>query len=122
MESPPAFPHNRDPFPWHYLPGLLKLLYPIKEKKEGTYCKIDPQKNVVFFQDLIKGSYPSIEKTDVNPDDTAMLLYTGGTTGTSKGAVLTHRNLVANAFQTRSWLTRVEEGKEETEISGWNIQ
>jgi len=95
-----------------YLPGLLKLLYPIKEKKEGTFVKIEPEENVIFFQDMIKGNYSSAEKADIKPDDTAMFLYTGGTTGTSKGAVLTHKNLVANAIQTRSWLTDVEDGKE----------
>jgi len=37
--------------------------------------------------------------------DTAILQYTGGTTGIPKGAVLTHRNLVVNAVQCRTWLT-----------------
>src|SRR6185436_1272633 len=37
------------------------------------------------------------------PSDIACLQYTGGTTGTSKGAMLTHANLVTNAFQTRQW-------------------
>src|SRR3970040_1204323 len=42
-------------------------------------------------------------QADVQPDDTAMLQYTGGTTGISKGAELTHKNLVTNAFQIRCW-------------------
>lgn len=43
------------------------------------------------------------------PSDVACLQYTGGTTGTSKGAMLTHANLVTNACQTRHWLSNGEE-------------
>jgi long-chain acyl-CoA synthetase len=39
----------------------------------------------------------------VGPDDIAVLQYTGGTTGVSKGAVLLHRNLVANILQAEAW-------------------
>jgi long-chain acyl-CoA synthetase len=45
-------------------------------------------------------------------DDTAALLYTGGTTGVPKGTRLTHRNLVTNAFQIAAWLVNLVEGKE----------
>jgi long-chain acyl-CoA synthetase len=45
-------------------------------------------------------------------DDAACFLYTGGTTGLAKGAHLTHRNLVANALQIKSWLTDLKEGAE----------
>src|SRR6266571_8274619 len=44
----------------------------------------------------------------VSPSDIACLQYTGGTTGTSKGAMLTHANLVTNAYQTEHWLSRGE--------------
>src|SRR5207237_3320990 len=41
----------------------------------------------------------------VGPNDLALLQYTGGTTGTAKGAMLTHRNLLANTLQVRAWFT-----------------
>ncbi len=49
---------------------------------------------------------------DVHPDDLAVILYTSGTTDEPKGVCLTHRNLVANALQTRHWIPEMEAGKE----------
>ncbi|MFM8876069.1 MAG: alpha/beta fold hydrolase [Anaerolineae bacterium] len=49
---------------------------------------------------------------DVHSDDMAVIIYTGGTTGLSKGVMLSHRNLVANALQTRHWLPGAAEGRE----------
>jgi long-chain acyl-CoA synthetase len=46
------------------------------------------------------------------PDDVALLQYTGGTTGTPKGAILTHRNLRANAAQGRAWVPGLQDGEE----------
>lgn len=52
---------------------------------------------------------PAVE---VAPEELAVIQYTGGTTAQSKGVMLSHRNLVANALQTRHWLPQAEEGKE----------
>jgi long-chain acyl-CoA synthetase len=49
---------------------------------------------------------------DVAPDDLAVIQYTGGTTAQARGVMLSHRNLVANAMQTRHWLPQAEEGGE----------
>jgi len=49
---------------------------------------------------------------EVTPDDMAVIQYTGGTTGVSKGVSLSHRNLVANALQTRHWMPEAKEGRE----------
>ena len=50
--------------------------------------------------------------SEITPDDTAVIQFTGGTTGGSKGVTLSHRNLVANALQTRHWIPGAKEGRE----------
>ena len=62
--------------------------------------------NTVSFSEALKsGKRFSLEDHKGNPDDVILLQYTGGTTGVSKGAMLTNRNLVANMQQIRSWMT-----------------
>ena len=56
----------------------------------------------VRFNDAVAQGRP-FTPVQVTPDDIAVLQYTGGTTGVSKGAVLLHRNLVANTFQCEAW-------------------
>jgi long-chain acyl-CoA synthetase len=59
----------------------------------------------VRFADVIsKGASLTLDPVEVGPDDIAFLQYTGGTTGVAKGAILTHRNLVANTIQVTSWM------------------
>ena len=55
--------------------------------------------DAVAFNDTLKRGSGHYQRPDLRLDDTAMLQYTGGTTGVSKGAELTHRNLVANVLQ-----------------------
>jgi len=58
---------------------------------------------VSFKQALAIGSKLSFSHADVGPDDIAFLQYTGGTTGVAKGAILLHRNLIANVLQVEAW-------------------
>jgi long-chain acyl-CoA synthetase len=68
---------------------------------------------VPFSAALARGQGEVWTRPDVGPDDIAFLQYTGGTTGVPKGAMLTHRNLVANMQQAHAWLRNVlEEGRE----------
>lgn len=62
--------------------------------------------NTYGFQELLKNNANTpLQKIPINPsEDLAALQYTGGTTGTAKGAMLTHQNLVANAFSFASWI------------------
>jgi long-chain acyl-CoA synthetase len=74
--------------------------------------KVERAPNIFFFQELLRQSKPSPPKVEIKPDeDLAALQYTGGTTGISKGAMLTHMNLVSNAVACDAWL-RGTEGKE----------
>ncbi len=56
-----------------------------------------------FNEALARGRQLSFAPVQLGPDDIAVLQYTGGTTGVSKGAVLLHRNLVANILQAEAW-------------------
>jgi len=95
-----------------YFPGLLRLLFTLAvEKKEGHYIEaLDTGDH--WFQDLLRTAPAHPAPVDVQPEDTACLLYTGGTTGVPKGAELSHRNLLANVIQTRHWMADIQEGKE----------
>ena len=65
------------------------------------------------MKDLLVKYKPSQRpKLEIGPDDTALFQYSGGTTGTSKGAMALHRNVVANTLQIKEWITTAEEGKE----------
>ncbi len=68
----------------------------------------------VKFADMVRqGAAQTLQAVKVTHDDTAFLQYTGGTTGVSKGAMLTHRNIVANVLQSYEWQKDfISEGKE----------
>jgi long-chain acyl-CoA synthetase len=95
-----------------YLPALKRLLYPLKAKREGRWVKIPPQAHTHNFSTLIQKDLPQPSPVEIKPEEVAIFLYTGGTTGISKGAVLTHRNLVANLEQVRSWCAGIHLGEE----------
>ncbi len=68
---------------------------------------------VSFRSALARGAKVTWTPVQVGPDDIAFLQYTGGTTGVPKGAMLAHRNIVANLQQAHAWLKNVlEEGRE----------
>jgi long-chain acyl-CoA synthetase len=64
----------------------------------------------VRFNDILEAGDPlALDPVEVNGEDIAFLQYTGGTTGVSKGAVLTHRNMVANTLQVVAFMPELEE-------------
>lgn len=69
-------------------------------------------RNAVRWGDFLGGNSTKSPTVVVEPEDLAVIQYTGGTTAQSKGVMLSHRNLVANAVQTRHWLPGAEEGRE----------
>jgi long-chain acyl-CoA synthetase len=96
-----------------YFPGLLKFLFTVAvEKKAGHYQDISGDATAYWFQDLLANAPAKPTPVEIKMQDTAVLMYTGGTTGISKGAQLTHLNVQANAVQTRAWFPRLVEGEE----------
>jgi len=68
---------------------------------------------VSFGKVLGEGKFQNLTPVEVGLDDIAFLQYTGGTTGVAKGAMLTHRNMVANVLQAAAWLgTRTQTGSD----------
>lgn len=98
-----------------FLPFPKNMLYPLVQKRKGAPLpQIDASaERVHFFAKLLSASPSRPLEAPVDPlNDVAVLQYTGGTTGLSKGAMLTHYNLVANALQCRAWMHKMREGRE----------
>jgi long-chain acyl-CoA synthetase len=94
------------------LPPVLSFLFSLTMEKKGGF-RVQLAEGDYWMQDLIKQNRPEDKpRVEVNEDDIALFQYSGGTTGTSKGAIALHRNLVANSLQVACWQPKVVEGKE----------
>jgi len=75
---------------------------------------------VRFNEAIARGTRGTLKRPELQPDDMAVLQYTGGTTGVSKGAVLLHRNILANVLQSEAWnqpvMSRVPAGEQPTAV------
>jgi long-chain acyl-CoA synthetase len=94
-----------------FLPWMKRLVYPLATWVRGGRKGMPTRPDVRTFRSCLDA--PSAPpKLAVAPDDVALVQYTGGTTGEPKGVMLTHRNLVCNVWQCRSWCTTLREGQE----------
>ena len=93
------------------LPWPLSRLYPFKARRQGLATGFRSGPGRQRWRDLLKAK-PLDELPSINPVNLAVLQYTGGTTGTPKAAMLSHKNLLANVVQINAWLPRLKYGKE----------
>jgi long-chain acyl-CoA synthetase len=91
-----------------FLPPVLRLLFTlVKEKKEGHRIHLQP--GDFWFSNLLKTTGPERRPSvSISPDDPAVILMSGGTTGIPKGAVGTHRALVSSGLQLNSWVKNLK--------------
>ena len=90
------------------------ILCPLKQNLRETVRGETPiaADKAVWFADLVHNDGVLLAPRINASEDIAVLQYTGGTTGTPKGAMLTHRNLLANAVQMRSWYHSADDGQD----------
>ena len=95
-----------------YLPGLMRTLFTLLKEKKGGH-RVSLAEGDLWLQDVL-GRHDRRERPalEIGPEDVALFQYSGGTTGLSKAAVATHRNLVANTLQIHSWMTQCRDGEE----------
>jgi long-chain acyl-CoA synthetase len=93
------------------LPWPLSWLYPLKARRDGLVTGFKPGPSRYPWRELLRRP-PETVSSLPEPQDLAVLQYTGGTTGTPKAARLTHANLMANVAQINAWLPQVQYGRE----------
>jgi long-chain acyl-CoA synthetase len=102
--------------------GLVKgaiVNYVIRNRRKMVPPFNLPQ--AVRFNDAIaRGTRAPFKAPSIGPDDVAVLQYTGGTTGVSKGAALLHRNIIANVLQSEAWnqpvMDKIPKGEQPTTV------
>lgn len=87
-----------------YLPDVLKPMFPPVE-----FAKTE---RVHLFMDLLNAQSDVPVANAAGWDDVGALMYTGGTTGVSKGVMLTHANISRNTQQLRQWISTLNDGEE----------
>lgn len=86
-----------------YLPFPKNLLFPIVAKKRKLAAKVKPADDLYRWKKLLARTDPNPPQVELALDKVAMYQYTGGTTGISKGVLLTHFNLSHQVQQTAAW-------------------
>ena len=105
-------------------PKSLIVNYVVRKVKKLVPA-FDLPSAVSFSQAISHGRTRTLQPAAIGPDDIAVLQYTGGTTGVSKGAVLLHRNLVANILQSEAWyqpaLKKIPQGQQVVTVCALQI-
>ena len=94
------------------LSPFMRVVIPMVMLYKKQSVSIKKQNNIVFFKDIISNNF-SFEDVLIDENDIALLQYTGGTTGKSKAAILTHKNLLSNVQQVSNWIEpHIKQGQE----------
>src|SRR5438874_10771010 len=92
------------------MPPVVRVLFMLaKEKKDGHRQPFAGDEGAISMRQALSAPADAFV-AGTGPDDLAVLQYTGGTTGISKGAMLSHRALVADTLQCRAWFTNLRHG------------
>ncbi|WP_024335447.1 long-chain-fatty-acid--CoA ligase [Desulfotignum balticum] len=95
-----------------YLPFVKRLLFPLIAKKKGLAKDVSPAPDLHAFKDIMARYTPDTTQAELTMDDVAMYQYTGGTTGVSKGVILTHGNISCQIQQIETWFPEFDKGAE----------
>ena len=95
-----------------YLPFPKNLLFPLVAKKKKLAADVKSAEELYKWKEVLAGASPNPPKVTLSFEDVAMYQYTGGTTGVSKGVMLTHSNLSKQAQQLPAWFPTFKNGEE----------
>ncbi|MCX5833125.1 MAG: long-chain fatty acid--CoA ligase [Deltaproteobacteria bacterium] len=95
-----------------YLPFPKSMLFPLVGKKKKLAADVKPAPDVYKWKDCVAKYGPNPPRPKIGFEDVAMYQYTGGTTGVSKGVMLTHANLSKQIQQAEAWFPVFKKGAE----------